>query len=410
MSPRPYSHASTEELGQLAKAFWSSADGLAPLLWELGFRTSNAAVALAERLRKRHADLLAEQRATQADDLALMVRDALARRLSRLVGPPRPTQAPPATAFPPARRSSPATGSGVIQRKPVRVDLTGGHFTELWQFRNLFKIVAAAANEPTGGSVVFDFADCEFLSHNAVALLGGLVRWLQHRSVARSYVRPRKAAVWANLERNGLAGLFADRVGRDTGNAIPYREDLKENRAGIMDYLKVRWLGRQDWLRVSEPLRHVIVGRVWEIYANAFEHARSPIGVFSCGQHYPKLGLLDLTVVDWGVGIPDNVRRFLRRPSMKATEALAWAFTPGQSTSQKGMARGLGLDFLKEFVTLNKGHLKVFSDDGYAVVDVTGAHFEHWDARFNGTLVNISLRCDESYYVLAHEQGKGFVF
>ncbi len=62
-----------------------------------------------------------------------------------------------------------------------------------------------------------------------------------------------------------------------------------------------------------------------EIYANAFEHGRTDIGVFSCGQHYPKLGELKLTVIDFGVGIPRNVRDFLKNSNLPADEALKWA-------------------------------------------------------------------------------------
>jgi hypothetical protein len=85
----------------------------------------------------------------------------------------------------------------------------------------------------------------------------------------------------------------------------------------LADYLKTKWLGC-GWIHVSPSLQDAIVGRVWEIYANAFEHAQSSIGVFSCGQHYPKMKELKLTVVDFGVGIPSNVRLFMRNTNISA--------------------------------------------------------------------------------------------
>jgi hypothetical protein len=88
----------------------------------------------------------------------------------------------------------------------------------------------------------------------------------------------------------------------------------------LIHYLKMKWIGR-GWVQVSPLLRDVIVGTVWEVYANAFEHSQSEIGVLSCGQHYPKLDLLKLTVLDFSVGIPFNVREFKKNPKIRAENA-----------------------------------------------------------------------------------------
>ncbi len=175
-----------------------------------------------------------------------------------------------------------------------------------------------------------------------------------------------------------------------------------------------RWLGR-GWVRVSNELRDAIVGRVWEIYANAFEHGQSDIGIFSCGQHYPDLHLLKLTVIDFGVGIPSNVRYFLfkvdqRFQSLPAANCLKWAFQRGTTTKPNGASRGMGLDLLKEFVKINKGKLEIFSHEGYAMIDEKQEIFMNRETSFEGTLINITLICDESYYRLASEATEEFIF
>src|ERR1035441_3793371 len=40
----------------------------------------------------------------------------------------------------------------------------------------------------------------------------------------------------------------------------------------------------------------------------------SRIGVISCGQYYPRLGRVKLTIVDFGIGIPEDVRRYSGHP------------------------------------------------------------------------------------------------
>lgn len=368
---------SIDELRRIGSQQWSSIDKLGQLLFELEFRSTRSAAILAEQVRERVAALIATQVAEQLRQRERA--EAARQRQQRTTGP------------------------------LATIDLSGGYYTELWQFQRLFEAVKPAYRVPSGGKVRIDLTNCEFLGHGAVALLGGSLRLLQDRGVRLAYLQPRKQAVWSNLERNGLARLFGDKQALETGNTVPFRVDPLEDREAILRYLKAHWLGR-DWIHVSDALRNAIVGKVWEIYANAFEHGRSQVGVFSCGQHYPRKKMLDLAVVDLGVGIPDNVRSFLRQPAMHDSDALRWAFAPGQSTGKSKIARGLGLDLLTQFVKLNQGQLTVFSGSGYVVANSDGVEYHQWNSSVPGTLVNISLHCDERYYVLAGEQEGDFSF
>ncbi len=67
------------------------------------------------------------------------------------------------------------------------------------------------------------------------------------------------------------------------------------------------------------------------------------------------------------------------------------------------MGRGMGLDLLKESVRLNKGCLEVFSHDGYARIDEKEERYETRPSMFEGTVLNISLQCDDRYYCFKSE-------
>lgn len=144
-------------------------------------------------------------------------------------------------------------------------------------------------------------------------------------------------------------------------------------------------------------------GQVLEIYLNAFEHSQSSIGVFSCGQHYPRARKLKLTVIDFGKGIPSNVRSLPENASFSSAEALDWAFQAGNSTKRGDVSRGMGLSLLQSFVTKNRGNLRIFSNDACISIDDNGARAENKRINFTGTLVDIALRCDKSYCCLASE-------
>lgn len=281
-------------------------------------------------------------------------------------------------------------------------------------FAKLFKLRAQL--ETLGPAVVIDFTRCSFIRHNAVAFLGALIRHCESLGKRVRIDWPTvRVAVCVNLRQNGFAHTFGDPIHPWDGNSIPYREDvvgpaspLHEKRDQVMNYLRARWLGRH-WVNVSTALGNAIRGRVWEIYANSFEHAASPVGVFTCGQHYPKQRQLSLCVVDFGEGIPHKVRRYLGRPRMRASDAVHWAFQRGHSTDP-GIGRGLGFDILSEFVRFNHGRMDVYSGGAHARIARDVNQFEDVEDEFRGTIVDIRLTCDESVYVLASELPSGPLF
>ena len=219
----------------------------------------------------------------------------------------------------------------------------------------------------------FDFSYCRFLRPNAVAFLGGLARLIESRmrTVTFDWNTLRNSWVKSTIRQNGFAYAFGDATAPRDGSSIPYREDKTIDMNGIMDYLTYNWIGK-GWVYVSRKLRDAIAGRMWEIYNNAFEHSGTKIGVFSCGQYYRQQKHLVLSAVDFGRGIPVNVRSFFRQHTgdevrvSKLSDAacLEWAFERGNSTCTGSVARGLGLDLLKQFIRLNEGKLEMYSNDG----------------------------------------------
>jgi len=267
-------------------------------------------------------------------------------------------------------------------------------------FRQLFEIWSQTNDYFE--DVLFDLSRCKFLRPNAVAFLGGLARLIESRvgTVVFDWTTLRNDWVKNTLSQNGFAGSFGSFSSGWSGHSIPYREDRFRDANSIVDYLENYWLGR-GWVHVSPRLRDAIIGHVWEIYNNAFEHSGSEIGVFSCGQHFYTQNELILSVVDFGQGIPAKVRTFLssdpRADQLTAAGCLRWAFQRG-STTKADEPGGLGLDLLKEFVRINQGKLEVYSNEGYAMINKDGEQYENTDISFEGTVVHITLRCDEKLY------------
>ncbi len=236
---------------------------------------------------------------------------------------------------------------------------------DLASYDRLFTLWRGTAS---GNRFVVDFSTCSFLGQSGVAFLGGLARLIERRGGEVSFDwNTLRGSVRMKLAQNGFLSVFEGGVEPWEGNSIPYREDPELDKDVLVDYLADRWLGR-DWVHLSDGLRYALAGRVCEIYVNAFEHSDSRVGIFSCGQHYPRLKSVRLTAVDFGVGIPSNVRSFRKDQGIHASSAMKWAFKRGTTTRPGSAGGGVGLDLLKELVRLNGGALLVFSHEGHAVL------------------------------------------
>jgi len=255
-------------------------------------------------------------------------------------------------------------------------------------FEKLSLICAEARH--TKGAICFRFDGCGFLMQNAVAVLGGLYKLLVAHGVdVRFDWSTLQPAIKANLAQNGFCaecGLSGAEPW--SGNSIPFRHDSIKDTGAIGRYLRHAWLGR-GWIGISDGLSGRIRAKVYEIYENAFTHSSSPVGVFSCGQYYPRMKRLKLSVVDFGIGIARNVQNhwnaeitqqgfdledldFAEDLKLSDESALAKAFEKGFTTRPSGELGGLGLSFLNRFIQVNGGIMHVFSNGAYVVIDQMG--------------------------------------
>lgn len=271
-----------------------------------------------------------------------------------------------------------------------------------WMFR------AREALSAHPDEVKISFLFCRRISPGAVAFLGGLIR-LAHSQGTRMVVDWTSVddhTVLKFLRHNGFSQNFGGQSHGWDSHSVPYREDPFEQSNSVMDYLTDKWIGC-GWLQVSERLKNAIVGKMWEIYANSFEHGSSPVGVFSCGHHYSAKNELVLTVVDFGLGIAANVRDFLksdpRSALLSSSACIEWALQKGNTTSKLKLARGLGLELLRSFVTINEGSLEIYSNSAHLLVTKDEVTVKELDIDFLGTIVQIKLKCDERLYRFKNE-------
>ncbi|EHD0100674.1 hypothetical protein MOU97_000636 [Vibrio vulnificus] len=300
-------------------------------------------------------------------------------------------------------------------------------------FHQILKIADTITSAPKN-NFDFDFSRCSKLDHHGVVLLGGLARYVnfQNTRVARTLIGILSAQSFATagvmFDVNSMSDLIRERLiennflshfsqenfsGYASGDYIGYREHNNHlDEDNIAEHLSEQWLS-DDKVRFSATLKDVIISKIFEIFMNAYGHGASvqdlnELGVYSCGQYDRKEKTLCLSVLDFGPGIASNVRKF-KGDIQSDVEAMRWALVRGNSTGtdsvKEGMPRGLGFDLLGEFVKLNLGEMRVYSNGAYAKICegndfVVGTH----DFNFPGTLVSIKINCDDRYYRFKSEE------
>lgn len=299
-------------------------------------------------------------------------------------------------------------------------------------YRKLLGLVSEIRSNPLE-TYILDFGHCSALDINAMAVLGMTARYIA--AYNRLYKRLASGSIGVGKlifnissmnprirkiaeENNFLRHVhYNDYLHLSSASYIGYREHgLPLDEDLIVDHLRNHWL-TDERLTLSKLLKQEIISRILEIYVNAYGHGRSAdfgldpylaLGAISCGHFDAKEKVLKLCVVDFGKGICRSVTDYFPDSGLSDTDALSWALQLGNSThTDSGVVkipRGLGFDLLREFVRVNNGCIRIYSNGACAVADGGGGYIVQESGRvFDGTIVDIKIKCDGRVYSFAGE-------
>ena len=192
--------------------------------------------------------------------------------------------------------------------------------------------------------------------------------------------------------------------------AMPFRRLRLSGQDAFEDYVD-QWVGRKGMPEMSAKASKMFKAKVFEIYQNAVTHSESDVGIFVCGQFFPKKNRLDFTIADAGIGIRETVRRYFENDRIGSVRSLRWALAPHHTTKRGRLPGGLGLQLLKDFTRLNGGKIQIASRFGFYEYSHGDENFRKMSADFPGTAVTIEVNtADESTYVLSDETAWDEIF
>lgn len=212
------------------------------------------------------------------------------------------------------------------------------------------------------------------------------------------------------LSKNGFLMNYGVAKKRDTyGTTIEYKRFEPKDERYFAAYIEQHLVGK-GMPKMSLGLQKKFRESIFEILSNAVLHAETKLGIFACGQFFPKSGRLDFSIADLGIGMRENIRKKAGL-NLEPERAIVWA-TEGNNTTKTGMIPGgLGLKLLRDFIGLNKGRIQIVSDAGYWEFANGTANTRRFTKPFPGTVVNLEIKtADRHRYCLQSEQELNDIF
>jgi len=250
-------------------------------------------------------------------------------------------------------------------------------------------------------SVHFDFTACSWFDANMAAPLGAVITKISDElnSVELTNI---PEPIRNILRKNEFLQQYGDTALPDQyGTTMPYRRvDLQDERY-FASYLSRHTSGK-GIPRMTPALTKRFYESIGELYSNAVLHSRSKLGVFACGQYYPRKDRFDFCLTDAGEGFEGSILRAFG-VKVDSIKAMRFCLTEG-NTTKKNEPGGLGLKLLQKFIRLNNGRIVIVSKNAYYEYSGGKEGYSRLESPFPGTCINVEINtADTTCYQLSNE-------
>lgn len=250
--------------------------------------------------------------------------------------------------------------------------------------------------------IEIDMGQVGWMDANMCAPLGAIL-YKVGRDINTIRLTNIPASVMTILSKNSfLCNYGWTRMEDIHGSTIEYKRFEPKDDRYFADYIEKQMIGK-GIPEMSSGLLKKFRESIYEIFSNSVIHSQTKLGIFSCGQYFPRKHRLDFSVADLGIGICSNIyeRRGL---TLSAEEAIIWALEGKNTTKTGPIPGGLGLKLLREFIVKNEGRIQIVSDKGYWELSDGKVKTSAFSEPFPGTIVNIEINtADAKSYRLVSE-------
>ncbi|WP_342148397.1 hypothetical protein [Methylorubrum sp. SB2] len=248
-------------------------------------------------------------------------------------------------------------------------------------------------------TLIFDFAVLSFVRPAGVTFLGNFIRWANSRQIDTCFVNHRRNVQAIRFLDDSLffERFLGEKINPDAcprPTTQPLVEIANEYSHAWLRMTLMPWLTAR--LNMNEPSLAAFQVAASEIFNNIKDHSSIDIGsVFV--QHFPQQKTVNISIADFGNGIPTTVRKVA--PGITDEEAIVRAVQRGFTSQSVPGNRGAGLDFLLQTaVGTNEGSVTIYSLTSFVTFTSHSSGIVHAGASVDGfcpgTTIDINLRTD----------------
>lgn len=228
--------------------------------------------------------------------------------------------------------------------------------------------VASSLVEPDAEippEVSIDFSRLAFIEPVGVTFLSNVCHWLAHQGCKVTFLNTdvrSEALIYLDdsqfFEQHTRQKLNPSSAPRSTTR--PLQRVLQSSSHAWLTSNLIPWLASR--LSTSEEDLYQLRICLSEIFNNIKDHTAHDVGSIFV-QHFPSSKTVSIAVADFGIGIPETVRRI--RPELSDEAALVEAVQEGFTSRSTHQNRGAGLDYLMRAVVIaNGGVVMIYSRSG----------------------------------------------
>ncbi|MFW5489500.1 MAG: ATP-binding protein [Desulfovibrio sp.] len=258
----------------------------------------------------------------------------------------------------------------------------------------------------TGEKFHLDCSQLSWIDANMCSCLGAVI----HKATAKtriSFVGLRDSVHKILCKNNFLPELCKTDPAWDSyQTTIKYHRYAPHEIQGFKDYTEQFFVdGARGLPHMTPKLLRRFRESLWEIFENAVAHSETKLGIYVCGQYFPKKDRLDFSISDLGIGFKQRILRSIGT-DFSPELAIAWALQENNTTRNKvdGKPGGIGLKLIQKFLEINSGKMIIVSDQGYWEVNGSAVNYRLLTKPYPGTTVNIEINtADTKNYCLQEE-------
>jgi anti-sigma regulatory factor (Ser/Thr protein kinase) len=265
---------------------------------------------------------------------------------------------------------------------------------------------------PKSAHIKFDFNYLSFIEPTGITILSNLFEWLMKRGTRVTLSYPAQTLPNDHpIKFLDDSGFFKRYLGQKINplacvraTTMPLEKVTYDRSFQWLDSVFVTWLTNTLDVTTESIIDFKIC--LEELFNNIKDHAKEDTGcIFS--QFYPRNNEVKISISDFGVGIPHNVK--LQNPTFNDADALFNAIQEGFSTQSTPRNRGVGLHTLvKNVVEHNKGCVYIHSNNGILscmnVNNVPTFTTTISNSFYPGTLIEVVLKVDNIEYIPMEEE------